>query len=94
MKQLCPDSSARISQKWYMLGILLDIEKAILDRISRSFATSENSLQEVIRSWLEMKPDPQKPCSWATIRDAVCRMGYAKLAQDLGELSGTALSCM
>ena len=72
-----------------MFGILLDVKKSILVRISRGFAASGDvcySLQEVIRSWLEMKHNPQRPRSWETIQDVVQRMGNETLAQDLGEL--------
>ena len=79
-----------------MFGILLDVKKPILVRISRGFVASRDvkySLQEVIVSWLEMKHNPQRPHSWATIQDVVQRMGneFEALARDLGELCITTL---
>ena len=105
MEQLCPVSSSPISHRWYMLGILLEVEKSILNTISRAFAASGNfkyALQEVIGSWLERKYKPKKfrTSGMAKLRDAVCRMGYEKLARDLGELyllqssSSIAIDCI
>ena len=88
--------STPIAHRWYMFGILLGVKKSILVRISRGFAASrdvEYSLQEIIMSWLEMKHNPQRPHSWATIQDVVQRMGYKALAQDLGELYIATLYC-
>ena len=79
-----------------MFGILLDVKKSILVRISRGFVASRDvkySLQEVIVSWLEMKHNPKRPHSWATIQDVVQRMGKEDLARDLGELCITTLYC-
>lgn len=84
-----------ISRRWYMFGILLEVAKPILDRISRGFAAHGNanySLQEVIGSWLEetrspteTEPTCTKPRNWVTLRAIVHKMGYEQLAQDLGE---------
>ena len=85
MKQLCTP----IAHRWCWFGILLGVKKPILVRISRGFAASgdvKHSLEEVIRSWLEMKHNPQRPHSWATIQDVVQRMGNEALARELGEL--------
>lgn len=84
-----------ISHRWYMFGILLEVARPILDRISRGFAAhgiANYSLQEVIGSWLEETHNPTdteltyaKPRSWVTVRAIVHKMGYEQLAQDLGE---------
>ena len=82
-----------ISCRWYMFGILLEVAKSILDRISRGFAAHGNanySLQEVIGSWLEetrseTEPTCAKPRSWVTVGAIVHKMGYEELAQHLGE---------
>ena len=79
-----------------MFGILLGVKKSTLVKIVRGFATSANvrySLQEVIESWLEMKHNPQRPHSLATIQDVVQRMGNEALARDLGELCIATLHC-
>ena len=76
-----------------MYGILLEVAKSVLDRISRGFAANGNanySLQEVIGSWLEdahnlTETEPTKPRNWMTVRDIVRKMGSEQLARDLGE---------
>ena len=52
MKELGP----HVAPRWYMLAVLLDIDKPIIDRISKGFTANENidySLSEVVEAWLE-----------------------------------------
>ena len=52
MKELGP----HVAPRWYMLAVLLNITKPIIDRISKGFTANENvnySLSEVVETWLE-----------------------------------------
>ena len=52
MTELVP----HVAPKWYMLAVLLNISKPVLDRITKSFIANKNhqySLSEVIEAWLE-----------------------------------------
>lgn len=52
MKELGP----HVAPRWYMLAVLLNIPKLIIDRISKGFTANANvnySLSEVVETWLE-----------------------------------------
>ena len=52
MMELVP----HVAPRWYMLAVLLNIPKPVMDRISKSFIANGNvqhSLSEVVEAWLE-----------------------------------------
>ena len=79
-------------QRWYMVGVLLQVRKSQLDRISRSFAKHRNvnlACDEVLEAWLNGeifypetdKDDLADPRSWHTLHGVIRRMGERELAQ-------------
>ena len=54
MKELAP----HVATRWYMLAVLLNVSKPILDKISKGFIANGNinySLSEIVEAWLEEK---------------------------------------
>ena len=55
-EQLMEELAPNVATRWYMLAVLLNIPKPILDKISKSFIANGNalhSLSEVLEAWLE-----------------------------------------
>ena len=79
-------------QRWYMVGVLLRVQKSQLDRISRSFLKHGNvnlACDEVLEAWLNGEifyPETETeeladPRSWHTLHGVIVRMGERELAQ-------------
>ena len=76
-------------QRWYMAGVLLQVCKSQLDRISRSFLRHRNvnlACDEVLEAWLYgeiyyPETDKDNPRTWHTLHGVTVRMGEGELAQ-------------
>ena len=54
--KLTEELAPHVAPKWYMLAVLLNISKPIVDKISKGFIENGNShysLSEVVEAWLE-----------------------------------------
>jgi hypothetical protein len=81
LKDLLRELYTGASDKWFNIGVLLDIDPGRLDAIKTAENhTPQNCLREMLRIWLKgVSPPP----SWATIADAIESLGDPSLADQL-----------
>ena len=89
---IMPLIEEKVAAKWYAFGLLLGVPKDTLDSIARGYVAScgntKYALSEVVRDWLEDKhtQESSKPKSWSSLQEVVGKMGYHKLAGDIGNV--------
>ena len=73
----------KVSDKWKMIGVLLEIPKGKLAGIGEKCQGDPHKcLLEMLETWLE-RVDP--PATWAAIIEAVEFLGEEQLGRELGE---------
>ena len=56
-----------VCQKWYVLGLMLNVSVQTLDRIRAQFPDSRDQLLEMLKTWLITSDN----ASWKTVTDAL-----------------------
>ena len=54
-----------LSAKWNNIGVLLDLDEAILEKIEHDYSKADDRLQKVLSEWMKRAP------SWQTLAEAV-----------------------
>ena len=57
-----------IEDKWYDIGLSLQVQRSVLDDLKRSPACSYKKLKKIIEIWKEKEPSP---VTWRTIITAI-----------------------
>ena len=68
-------------ENWYLLGLQLNISKAILDSIEKSHDTNVRQCIEMVQYWIKNSEDP----SWETIREALRNIGESVFSAKIAE---------
>ena len=54
-----------LAAKWSNIGVLLDLDDSLLEKIEHDYSKADDRLQRVLSEWMKRTP------SWQTLADAV-----------------------
>ena len=78
---LLKELSKHVSAKWELIGVHLNIEVGVLERIKHDYSKdSQMAFYEMLKEWIK-QVDP--PPTWSTILDVIHFLGHEHLAKDL-----------
>ena len=85
LKDLLKELYSTVADKWEDIGIMLEIEEGLLNRVKADNpGDSSSCLREMLKIWLKVYP-PQKKPSWSAIVEALKVLSEGSLAHQIGD---------